>query len=78
MNNEKHIATIELFGDRRLVVSRRVVNDQHGLTTIRVESKGRDGSWFVSVHPVGIPNSAIFLLEDAIGKAAKMAEGDRR
>jgi len=78
VNNEKHIATIELHPDRRLVVARRIISIDHGVTIVRIESKGHDGTWFVSAHNVGIPNAALYLLHDAIGRAAEMARLDRR
>ncbi len=77
MNLEKHVATIELYPDRRLVVARQVTGGR-GITLLRIEFKGYGGVWRAAGRDIAIPNDAIFMLADAIGRATEMAGGDRK
>lgn len=74
---EQIIAAVDSFAGQRLVVVREC-SAGRGLTIIRPEREDRRSrTWTATTRGILIPNCAVFLVHDAIGRACSLAMRDK-
>lgn len=70
------LASVESFDRERIVVV-RIKDGDRGVTEMRIE-RFRGNAWVPTDVRIVIPNSAIFLVADAMNRSCSLAVGDRR